>query len=323
MKKTRKPKAISKPGLYPDLPVDVYDRDPCAQPSLRSSVAALLVDRTPAHAYAAHPRLNKNFREKKARHFDLGSVAHRVLLGAGRDVRIIRADNFQGGAAKIARDMAHAHGQIPILQTDHDSVMQMVESARQQIANHADWSAAFVQGTPEASLIWVESFAPKQKIYCRVRLDWLPHDWKTNSLACYPDFKTVGQRADDAWEFSFWREGLDFRHAFYRRGIQKALGVTYKPRVVYCVQETDQPHALMFHEPDDETQKGADEQVEFAMRLYAQCLAANNWPGYPNGTNYIQMRGFARDRWESYRDFIGDKPTAESLHRLTQMFSPL
>ena len=43
-------------GIH-DIPPREYHADPCPAPSLSRSIAKLLVERSPAHAYAAHPRL--------------------------------------------------------------------------------------------------------------------------------------------------------------------------------------------------------------------------------------------------------------------------
>src|SRR5258708_2254328 len=56
---------ITAPGIY-DLDDDDYHQDPAPEPSLSSSIVKLLDQQTPAHAYAAHPRLNPQFAEKRS-----------------------------------------------------------------------------------------------------------------------------------------------------------------------------------------------------------------------------------------------------------------
>src|SRR3990167_5120693 len=58
------------------MPMAEYQGDPGPEPSLGPGIAKLLVTRSPAHAWAAHPRLNPEYREKESSAFDLGSAAH-------------------------------------------------------------------------------------------------------------------------------------------------------------------------------------------------------------------------------------------------------
>ena len=44
-------------GIHLGVPEATYHADPCIEPSASSGILRLLMDRTPMHAHAAHPRL--------------------------------------------------------------------------------------------------------------------------------------------------------------------------------------------------------------------------------------------------------------------------
>ena len=90
-----------------------------------------MLDRSPLHAWHAHPRLNPNFEPRAASStLDLGSVAHRVLLeNSWAGVAICEEDSWRKNVAKEFKDAAREGGQIPILRKQFDQIEAMVEAA--------------------------------------------------------------------------------------------------------------------------------------------------------------------------------------------------
>ena len=68
-------------GVY-EMPADQYHADPCEAPSLSSSLIKVLCSQSPIHAKAKHPRLSAQIAEDEAEHYDIGTVAHAILLEA-------------------------------------------------------------------------------------------------------------------------------------------------------------------------------------------------------------------------------------------------
>jgi hypothetical protein len=77
---------ISAAGVY-DIPLAEYLRDPAPEPSLSAGIGWTLLTRTPRHAWADHPRLGAMSESKQSKEMDLGTVAHRLLLGKGGEGR--------------------------------------------------------------------------------------------------------------------------------------------------------------------------------------------------------------------------------------------
>ena len=127
---------IDEPGIY-DMDEATYNADPCADISLRSSIASKLVDRgsTPRHAWFACPRLNPDFKPDNRRMFDLGKACHASLLGKGSKLLIIKDDSYRSKMAKELRDAAYAVGEIPLLEYEAAQVFEMADAARQQLGD--------------------------------------------------------------------------------------------------------------------------------------------------------------------------------------------
>src|SRR5215472_13975214 len=74
---------ISAPGFYPDINAETYFSDPIIRPSLTQSLCKILLERSPLHAWYAHPRLNPDYAPDDDTKFDIGNLAHTLLLGKG------------------------------------------------------------------------------------------------------------------------------------------------------------------------------------------------------------------------------------------------
>jgi hypothetical protein len=93
-----------KPGIYTDMTAADYHADPCPNPSLTQSVAKVLLQRSPLHAWHAHPRLNPDYQHDDATKFDIGNIAHKMLLGRGKEIVVLEASTT--GAPRPPRKRA-------------------------------------------------------------------------------------------------------------------------------------------------------------------------------------------------------------------------
>lgn len=249
------------------IPADEYHADPCAVPSLSSSIARILWDTTPAHARIAHPRLNPDYAPVDKSKFDLGTVAHQVLLEGDESVWTIQADDWRTKEAKDVRAVAKTEGKVALLQKDFDRVLAMVNVARREF-DLMDDPQPFTHGDPEQMLVWQEN-----GVTCRCLIDWLAHD-----RSVVDDYKTTAASADPAkWTRTMFGMGADIQVAFYLRGLA-ALG--HDPVWRYVVQENYPPYALSVVTPSREIIDVGAAKVDHAIGLWRRCLAENRWPGY-------------------------------------------
>lgn len=263
-----------------------YHADPCESPSLSASMIHILCTQSPAHARAAHPRLNSELRREEKDAFDIGAAAHALLLEGDAGVEVVDAENWRTAAARAARDEARAVGRVPLLANTLANVETMVATARKQLADRILEPVPFADGEPEQTLIWDEG-----GVMCRARLDWLRHD-----LAAIDDYKTTSKSADpESWNRTMFGIGGDIQAAFYLRGLHALTGVTATFR--WIVQETYAPHALSVVTPGSDVLTIADKKIEYALELWRQCLATDHWPAYPTGLYFASLPAYEEARW--------------------------
>jgi hypothetical protein len=116
-----------------DCSKEQYHADPTEVPSLSYSVAKILLTESPMHAYYYHPRLGGHVREQ-TKAMGKGQVIHKLLLGIGADIVVVRADNFRTKAAQELRDAAIAAGKTRRL-----SRMNTMELSRQRKPFASGW----------------------------------------------------------------------------------------------------------------------------------------------------------------------------------------
>lgn len=269
---------ISKPGIY-QMPLSEYIQDPAPVPSLNASVAQILLEQTPQHAWQAHPRLGNRGRSESSR-ADLGTIAHGLLLEDDKSrVVIIKADDWRTKAAKEQRDEARADGKVPILEKDMDTVGEMVRVADHVLMGSAlchDW----LDATPEQTLIWNEGAT-----WFRSRPDKLTKDRRV-----YFDYKTSANAHPAAFVKTAINNGYDLQAALGRRGVAKITGVPCV--VVFVVQEIEPPFAVSLVSLSPQFMEIAANRLEMARTVWDRCHAKNEWPGYPDRVAYVDPPGY-------------------------------
>lgn len=281
---------LTGPGAW-RMPEAAYHADPCVEASLSSSLARVLLDATPAHAWWQHPRLNSGFEpEKSTRNMNLGSACHQLLLGRGAEIVEIPADSYRTNIAKIARDAALAEGKIPMLAKDHEQAQAIVFSARKNLGRYGLDELAAGLGDAEVTLAVQDGSLS----WLRARLDW----WSTDRHLVV-DFKTTsGLASRDEFSRKCAQMGYDVQAAFYLRVIGR-LDPELEGRLafVFAVQETEPPFALNCFELAEADLSVARRRVDAAVAIWDECRKANWWPGYPPSIETIALPTWHNYRW--------------------------
>lgn len=277
---------LPRPDVMLQMSADEYHADPSDPPSLSSSIAKILCTGVPAQARIAHPKLNPAFERSEEEKFDIGTVAHALVLQGEQIVEVIEATDWRTNAAKEAREAAREAGRVPLLTKDWERVEAMVGATRRQLEMIPAEPALFVDGRPEQTLIWQD-----EGVTCRARYDWLHDD-----LSAVDDFKTTGRSADPKeWGRIMFGFGADIQAAFYLRGLEKTLGVT--PLWRFVVQENFPPYALSVVTLSEDVLSLARKKVSYAIALWRKCLADNNWPAYTREVSEIPLPAWEETRW--------------------------
>ena len=265
------------PGIY-NLSAENYHADPCPTASLSSSIAKILIEQSPAHAYLAHPRLNPNFRREGDSRFDLGSAAHAMLLerDASKIVRV-QADDWRTKAAKEARDAAQANGQHAVLERQYADIVAMCSAAQDYLLD-TELGDILVTGTPEQTVLWQDG-----KMWCRARPDMLSSDKRV----CL-DYKSSASAAPDFIAKQIGRMGYDLQAEFYTRGISTAIGV--EPTFVFLFQEIEPPYACSLISLSNAYRAVGLAKAQRALRLWERSMTTNNWAGYSSKILYAEPK---------------------------------
>ena len=266
---------ITEPGVY-DLPVEAYHSDPVEGGSLSCSGARRLIPPSCPAKFRWHA---DNPGEDHAPHFDLGSAAHKLVLGAGADIVVIDADSWRTKAAREAQEAAYDAGQIPLLAAD----MATVEAMAEALAAHPIAGRMFVdgRGKPEQTLVWRDE---RTGIMRRALLDWLP-----NSGRAFPDYKT----AASAWPEDFRRPADRFGYAsqasWYLDGV-RALGLGGDDAAfVFVVQEKEPPYVVSVIELDSLSLRIGAQRNRAALSIYQYCCETGEWPGYGDDVALVSL----------------------------------
>lgn len=273
-------------GVYADLPEDQYHRDPVPGGSLSSSGARkLLPPSCPAlfREWADHPKPPSDAQ-------DLGTAAHKLVLGTGMEIHVVGAENYRTKAAQEERDAATAAGKLALLPKEHAQVLAMADAIRL----HPVAGRIFVPGNgqPEQSLFHQD---PGSGVWLRSRLDWM------TDRALIVDLKTSKSANPSSFARSAADYGYHVQDAFYRRIYQAITGDW--PQFVFVVLEKEPPYLVSICELDDDAVAYGASLTQQAIERYRDCAEAGIWPGYsddPAEITVISLPPWTRARAEGH-----------------------
>lgn len=296
-----------------------YHADPCGQLSLSASIARIICQDSPLHAWTAHHRLNPNYVPEYSHPMDLGSICHALLLEGVDKMHVIRStkklkkgdklidtgepiEDYKTESAREERDTARAAGKCPVLPHEVAGIETMLKACRIQLQSHKEASNAFTNGKPEQTLIWQEP----NGVWCRARLDWLHDDYRF-----IDDYKTTGGSANpEQVSRNLFRDGLDIQAAFYLRGLiaattALAIGstcalcdvVARDTQFRFVFQEWNPPHAVSVIGLSPSALAIGSAKVEYAIQTFGECLNTGQWPGYPQRVCYAEIPPYEEQRW--------------------------
>ena len=292
---TSKPYRISEPGIFANMSIRDYFADPCPTPSLTQSIAKILIDKSPRHAWAAHPRLNPEWEADEPTKFIMGNAAHWHLIGRGKDVVVVEQDSWRSNAAKEAREKALAAGKIAVLREQFDRAGDMAEAALDQLSDLGlidDWNPK--NGAGEVVLAWREPGG----FWYRTMIDWLPkhcgviYDYKTTEASASPQ-KLPSKMADDGW---------CIQAAMHERGLNVLdLNNVGRRKHRFVCQECEYPYALTVTEITEAPMTIGRKMLAYADERWRICLDAGThreaWPGYGVDIQRPEMPSWAETRW--------------------------
>lgn len=264
--------------------------------TLHQSDICRLVTESPWHCWTNNRHLNPHFVPEHSEAMDIGSIVHALLLeGSDAKVHLIQATKTEGSGknkvdtgipvddwkttrAREERDKARAEGKFPILQSDYPAVQAMVASAKIQLAAFREHKDAFTGGQSEVTLKWLED-----GVAASGRLDYLMGDKRR-----IYDYKTTGGTANpDRLSRQIFDMGYDIQGVWYTRGVRAVYDTEAEFYLV--TQETYPPYALSIVGLDPSAKWYGERRVDLGLKLWKECTAKNEWPGYPAQTCWAEL----------------------------------
>ncbi|MHC3392054.1 PD-(D/E)XK nuclease-like domain-containing protein [Streptomyces lavendulocolor] len=274
---------ITEPGIYPDLSIEEYHAD---RGSLSSSGARRLL---PPSCPALF-RYEQDHPQPPRRAFDMGTAAHRLVLGDGPELVAVDADDWRTKAARAERDEVYAAGGVPLLAAEYDQVHAMADALRR----HPVASALFAPGSgrPEQSMFWRD--APTG-VMRRARLDWLPDPRDGRLLV--PDYKTTRDASPEGLARAVDTYGYHQQAAWYLDAV-RALGLDDRPAFLLVCQEKQAPYLVTVVELDALALRIGAAKNRRAIETYARCVESGRWPGYADDAApvYLSLPAWAQIR---------------------------
>lgn len=282
---------ITQPGIFLDVPTLDYFADPAPTASLTQSVAKILLAKSPLHAWYAHPRLNPDYRHKDDTFFDIGNIAHTLMIGRGKEIVVLESfDDWRTKAAKEAREIAAASGKLAVLGKHYSKAEAMVRAAREQLTIRGlDLLFDSTLGNGEVVTAWKEG-----ALWMRQMIDYLSGDART-----FCDYKSTGESAaPHALSRKMVNDGWAIQAAMGERGLDvldpKNAG---RRRYLFVVQEDEKPYALTVAEIGEAAMTMGRKQLDMAVTIWRRCIENDRWPGYPTDIARPEYPGWAETEW--------------------------
>jgi hypothetical protein len=319
--------AVTAPGFY-DMPAEAYHADPAPTPSLSSGFLSKIVTGTVAEAFNSHPRLNPEREEKDNRKFDLGSIAHTLVLGKGCEIEVIDAADYKAKAAQTARAEALANGKQPCLVGVFEKAEAMKVALFEQLADFPDELETFTDdaGVSEQAGFWREPVligGVERNMWGRALFDW-----RHASKPIIRDYKTYnGERGADPEGFikGLINGGRDIQDPWYSRGLAAIMGGDLTWEDVdfrFIVQDPNPPYLISIVALDD--RRWSAERCRWAVDRWGAAAGAALWRGLSPITHYVSPPTYARIQWEErmMREFDAEQSLADIGRPALQLRDP-
>lgn len=255
---------IAGAGFY-DIPEDVPLRDvvPGGAGLSVSGAKKLLPPSCPAiYQYEReHPK-------PPTASMEFGTIAHGLVLGGGRPVRVIVADSWRTRAAQEAQADAIAHGEVPVLNDDWQRAQDIAAAVR----GHPLAGALLDGGDAEQAIFWQ---CPEFGIWKYGRLDYLR--WIRDAPAVV-DLKTCQCAADEEITRAVAKYHYYMQDPFYREGVEQVTGAY--PDFFFVFVQTQQPYLVNVVRLRDSDVELGRQRCRLAAEIYRDCAASGKWPGY-------------------------------------------
>lgn len=253
-----------------------------ADPALSASGAKRLLPPSCPALY----RYDRDHGQAPRPEFDFGHAAHSLVLGVGADTHVVDAADWRTKAAQQARDEARAAGLVPLLRADADRVTAMADAIR----SHPIAGPLFTPGTgtPEQSVFWDDAATGVPR---KARIDWVRPN-TSGSRVILADLKTTTDCHPAAISKTVANFSYHVQAAFYRDAAA-AAGWDEDAVFLFVFVSKAPPHLVTVVEMDSLALSVGEALVRRAVDVYAECTAADCWPGFSDDIELVGLPSWA------------------------------
>lgn len=306
---------ITKPGIYPGIPLPKYHLQICDGPSVSSSNLRTLSDKSAAHMWDQWS-FNEDYEPRATTaSMTLGQAAHHLLLGEDdfstqfiARPEMVDGEAWHGNrkACKAWLNAQEAAARTVITPDQIGSVRGMARS----LGSHSLIRNGILNGDIEQSMFAKHSTG----IWVKTRTDARPTDsddfvdLKTTTSVDYFDLsKTIA-------EYGYHQQGA------LMGAVYKAITGRSMTSFSLVFVETKRPFCTRVVTLKDGDLKRGHEQNEAALAKIAECLETGLWPGPDDGrdADYIELPEWRQKQIDERLKYFTEKPKkkAESADNL-------
>lgn len=250
------------PGLYPDVPADVYHRWPAAS----QTVLKIMRDRSPAHArqYMLTP-------PEPTPAMVLGQAIHAAILQPDIwETHYLRGPEGDRRlkAVREAWEAMEAENPCAIIlrPEDYDTCLAI----RDSVYAHPI-AKKLLGGESERSVVWRDK---ETGVLCKGRFDHL-----NLRLGTITDLKTTEDASPRSFQRSIWSYGYYMQGGHYMDASEAhELGVEFYTIIAV---EKQPPYAVAVYQLSPEAIQAGRQELRPLLRQWAECERTGYWPAYP------------------------------------------
>jgi hypothetical protein len=266
---------ITEASFISDMSMADYHGQPCEGPSVSSSGLRTIWSQSPAHYYLSSS-LNPNREEQEDRpHFSLGRAAHHLFLQGrkGFDAEYVtRPEKWKDWRTDAAKEWK-AEQLKAGLTIITDGELENIAGMARSLAAHPLLKQGILDGQVERSMFWRD---PETGVWCKSRPDAIP-----SASGCFSDLKTTVSVSTDALQRTVAEYGYHQQGALVAEAARHVLGVELEIFSFVWVEKTAPWCVRVTTLRAEDLTRGAMQNAA-ALRQFADCTAANFWPG-PGG----------------------------------------
>lgn len=226
---------------------------------------------------------------RTSRTFDVGHAVHAKVLGVGAgvvtypDEHLTPSGNVSTKAATVEWEAEQRAAGLTVLSP---ADMVTVDAMAEAVLAHPT-ARPFLE---VATMREVSVFADVDGVPCRARFDALSESTRNGVYAV--DLKTTVDATKAGFESSVKRYGYDVQVAHYADTHEAATGLGVDRFLLIAVEKSGPFEVAVFELPELWRQMGRTKAAE-ARRIYAECVASGEWPGYDTEVQFLDPPAWA------------------------------